>query len=160
MCLTHNFQTWDPELAHIAGFNVRTCKMEHDACRSTYAFPYAGQNLAKMSQSQRFSDPKDMLILMIGNMWFGEYKDCPVELVKSFKLTSTVVGHFTAMIQQKSGRVGCAMTQFKENDMWFVTLLACNYSYTNMMETEIYAVGPPCSKCVSKCSSKYPGLCV
>lgn len=153
-------QTWDSELAYIAGFNARTCVMKHDACRATAAFPYAGQNLAKMGASNAFLEPNATIIRMVDDLWFGEYKDCPVELVKAFKGTSTVVGHFTAMIQQKSGRIGCAMTQFKENDKWFMTLLTCNYSFTNMWGEQIYAVGEPCGACDAKCSSEHPGLCV
>lgn len=158
--ISFELKSWDPELSHIAGFNVRTCKMKHDACRSTFAFPNAGQNLAKMSAYGTFSDPKAMLITMIDDLWFGEHKDTPVEMVKEYKAYDKVIGHFTAMIQQKSARVGCAMTQFKENDKWYVTLLACNYSWTNFYGAEIYAEGIPCSKCALKCSSNYPGLCI
>lgn len=37
---------WDDELAYLAELNAKTCKIEHDLCRNTANFPYAGQNLA------------------------------------------------------------------------------------------------------------------
>lgn len=133
--------------------------MKHDACRATSAFPYAGQNLGKMGATNNFIDSNTTIIRLV-DWWFDEYKDCPVDLVKAMRRTPKVVGHFTAVIQQRSGRVGCAMTQFKENDKWFMKLLTCNYSYTNMLGEQIYAVGKPCTSCPSECSDKFPGLCV
>lgn len=38
--------SWDDELAYLAELNAKQCKIEHDRCRNTVAFPYAGQNLA------------------------------------------------------------------------------------------------------------------
>jgi hypothetical protein len=37
---------WDDELAYLAELNAKSCKIEHDRCRNTVTFPYAGQNLA------------------------------------------------------------------------------------------------------------------
>lgn len=83
-----------------------------------------------------------------------------MELVKGFKRILQTVGHFTVMVNQKSGRIGCAMTQFRDQRNSFATLLACNYAYNNVVGVEIYATGLPCSKCAAGCSTKHKGLCV
>lgn len=132
--------------------------MEHDKCRSTTAYPNSGQNLAVMSSSGNYLNDTHAINQMIDYSWFGECKDCPADMVRGYRSTKAVVGHFTAMIQQKSGRVGCAMTKYREKT-WFTTLLTCNYSFTNLIGEEIYATGVPCSQCTTGCSTRFPGLC-
>lgn len=154
------FKTWDDELAYVAGYNARTCILAHDACRATIAYPISGQNLGLMGLYNAYDDPSDVLVDTV-NRWYAEYANCPVDLIAGYYDTSpVVVGHFTAVVQQKSGRVGCALVQFKD-DHWFQSLLTCNYSYSNINGVPVYTSGTPCSSCASKtCSTTYPGLCV
>lgn len=132
--------------------------MAHDACRSTPAYPKAGQNLAIEGLYNNYQDTNTSLVSMM-DLWFNEYKLCPVELISNYEDYKEDVGHFTQMVQQKSGRIGCALVNFKSGH-WFQSLLTCNYSYTNIYGGETYTQGAPCSKCATKCSTVNPGLCV
>lgn len=151
-------KTWDDDLAYVAGFNARTCVLKHDTCRNTPAYPQSGQNLGLMSDYSDFLDPTSMIVDTI-TRWFEEYKLCPLDVISKFRSTTEVVGHFTSLVQQKSGRIGCALVQYIV-DPWHRTLLACNYSYTNIVGGPVYTAGTPCANCASKCSTNYPGLCV
>jgi Cysteine-rich secretory protein family len=72
---------WDDELAYFAELNVKQCKMSHDACHNTYAFPYSGQNLASFSAKPNFPDDNEAIVSSVG-MWFDEYKDA--DMSKAF----------------------------------------------------------------------------
>ena len=73
---------WDEELASIAAFNVKQCKMAHDKCRNTDAFSYSGQNLAWMG----FSGPieNDSRLKQSVQMWFDEVKDSKQSYVDKY----------------------------------------------------------------------------
>jgi Cysteine-rich secretory protein family len=72
---------WDDELAYFAELNVKQCKMSHDACHNTYAFPYSGQNLASLSAKPNFQDDNEAIASSV-RMWFDEYKDA--DMSKAF----------------------------------------------------------------------------
>lgn len=75
-----------------------------------------------------------------------------------FYNSTKVIGHFTAMVQDKSGQIGCATSSYKRGK-WNWLLLACNYSYTNIIGTPVYKLGKACSGCQTGCNTDYPGLC-
>lgn len=62
------------------------------------------------------------------------------------------------MIQDKSSRIGCAVSSYKRGKFNWI-LLACNYSYTNVIGTPVYTKGKSCSQCKTGCNSEYAGLC-
>lgn len=87
-----------------------------------------------------------------------------------FIRSGEVIGHFTAMIQDKATAVGCAALKHKEysdrdGHLYFRTYLVCNYSYTNMLNDPVYAFAPAGKAAASGCTAprsketKYPGLC-
>lgn len=96
---------------------------------------------------------------MIGD-WFSEHKYANESVIKSLpaKSSGPAYGHFTQMVQQYSGRIGCAVVAF-EADTYFQTYMACNYATGNMVAAPVYDVGEPCTGCVEGCSKTWPGLC-
>lgn len=61
-------QTWDDELATLAMYNTKQCKMNHDTCRSTQKYQYAGQNLAIHGETNN-----EFLANWAPGYWFEEY---------------------------------------------------------------------------------------
>lgn len=73
----------------------------------------------------------------------------------SYISSETKIGHFTAMAQDRSDRVGCAAVRFNENER----MLACNYAFTNIIDSYVYQIGPPTTGCQSGADSYYTNLC-
>ncbi len=67
-------KTWNNELAYLCTINVRQCKMNHDECRNTLQFDFAGQNLALRSRTGRY-EPVDSFLKNAILQWYGEIKD-------------------------------------------------------------------------------------
>ncbi|KAI8120339.1 Venom allergen 3 [Lucilia cuprina] len=137
---------WSNELAKLAEYNVKQCKMQHDQCRNTNDFSHAGQNIAMTTWSG-----KDMSIGQVINThiqnWFNEYKHCPLSVIKNYSSPTSgkAYGHFTAMVQDKSTHIGCAIIRSKKNSST-QQIMTCNYAYTNMKNTPVYRGGPSASK--------------
>lgn len=68
------------------------------------------------------------------------------------------IGHFTAMVQDRCARIGCAMSSFVRDGRNFI-LLACNYSFTNVIGSRVYQIGATGSSCESGRNPLNPGLC-
>lgn len=147
---------WDDELAKLAVLNVKQCVMKHDACRNTDRFKWSGQNLA-----WRWGRPAPSAeASIVGGIdsWFNEYKDATQANLDKYSSTKAVIGHFTAMVNDRNTRVGCGMLrQPKDNGAEF--FFACNYAQTNILNRPIYVSGTAASKCTKGKNSKYPALC-
>lgn len=72
--------------------------------------------------------------------------------------SSRAIGHFTAMITERSTKIGCAISSFRLNN-WNSYLLTCNYASTNMIDAPVYRSGPATSECKLGRDSVFPGLC-
>jgi hypothetical protein len=68
------------------------------------------------------------------------------------------IGHFTAMVTERSTQIGCAISSFRYNG-WNAYLLACNYASNNMIGCSVYRSGAIASACTLGPDSTYPGLC-
>lgn len=144
----------------MAGFNARSCVFAHDKCHNTPSYPMAGQNIAVMSSTGGYMNTTEVLTDLI-NDWFDEYKNANMTLINEFEpQPGPETGHFTAMAQQKSGHIGCAVVNY-HGPTWYQTYLVCNYQYTNVIGEQVYAVGSACSACPTgtSCSTTHPGLC-
>lgn len=151
-----NQQVWDEDLAYVASFNVRGCLMQHDDCQATTAYPYSGQNIAYRVQKKKYLDDKDSVVKMIAQ-WFDEYENADMSVIDNYSdATDEEYGHFTAVIHEKNGHVGCAMVRFR-NGAQYTTIMACNYEYTNMWDEPVYTSGDTCSDCNGDCGDN--GLC-
>ncbi|XP_061390202.1 antigen 5 like allergen Cul n 1-like, partial [Musca vetustissima] len=150
---------WHGELARLAELNVRQCAMIHDECRNTDAFRYAGQNLGEI-RSSRAIDVLKALKFQIQS-WFDEYKDTPVDLIDKFRSleSGAQIGHFTAIIQDKSTHIGCAIMHQTLLTGRHHQLLACNYAYTNVLHRPVYVTGRSASKCTTGTNANYTSLC-
>ena len=135
------FQTCDPELAQLAELNVRQCIMKHDACRSTTKYPYAVQNLAVSWVYFKYPTVSTVIINNI-NSWFNEYTT-----VNQTRMSSCCQGcvHFTQLVQYRA--IGCALSIYTNNSTQ-TDLMACNYSFGNLLGSPVYIVGPAASKCI------------
>ncbi|XP_058064259.1 antigen 5 like allergen Cul n 1-like isoform X1 [Anopheles bellator] len=153
--------TWDDELANLAEINIRSCKLEHDECRSTARFLQAGQNLAIGSFyiEQNIFDIVNNLTML----WFSEYKDAVQEILDHYTTEyNATIGHFTQMISDRTTAVGCGIMIYPkrtEDFVFKVILYACNYAITNIVGQSVYRKGETASRCVTGNNAKYPGLC-
>lgn len=152
---------WDEELAKIAAYNVRQCKMAHDKCRNTNKFKYSGQNLAWMGFMGSTKDV-DMLTKAV-NMWYDEVKDSRMEYINKYpkSYSGPAIGHFTVMVADRNIRVGCAAATYPEpGQPYNAYLVACNYATTNMMDHPIYASCPKATTgCTTGPNKNFPNLC-
>lgn len=159
---------WNEELAYLAKLNVMRCYYGHDSERKTEQFKYAGQNIAEIGGTNSYPDEDDYTTLM--NLWFDEYKNAKIVSDNGhicFKQIDTEIsiGHFTAMISDRSMAVGCASLKYKHRDkkgrlrnyLYFV----CNYAYANMVGEETYKPAQtPGEGCTKKNKiKKYKALC-
>ncbi|XP_023302453.2 antigen 5 like allergen Cul n 1-like [Lucilia cuprina] len=152
---------WDDELAAVAAFNVKQCKMAHDKCRNTDAFKYSGQNLAWMGY---YGIPNDaQKLTQAVDMWYSEVKDSKQTYIDSYPngYSGPAIGHFTVMMADRNIRVGCAASTYSPaGQPYKAYLVACNYATTNMINFPIYA---SCKKAGQSCTTgsnpNYPNLC-
>lgn len=63
---------WNDDLAFLAELNTKQCQMNHDACRNTPAFRFAGQNLGGMGTSGAHHAPATVVTDTI-NRWYNEH---------------------------------------------------------------------------------------
>ncbi|XP_075157841.1 venom allergen-1-like [Haematobia irritans] len=147
---------WDDELASLAAFNVRQCKMAHDKCRNTDSFQFAGQNLAYKTYGG--TPNYQNLLKATMNMWYDEVLNSNMNFINSYPSGGAGIGHFTVMVNENNIRVGCAAATYGKSKMQF--LIACNYARTNVAGMPIYtSCDTPASSCTSGKNSKYPNLC-
>ncbi|XP_065365454.1 antigen 5 like allergen Cul n 1-like [Calliphora vicina] len=147
---------WSPQLAKLAEYNVKQCKMNHDKCHNTNKFHYAGQNVAKNSWSGQKRSVGTVLTEQIQS-WFSENKKCSMNAMRNLKDISSC-GHFTAMVQEKNIAVGCAILRQTVNGQ-IMQLMTCNYAYTNIIGKPVYRDGKTASKCTTGRNPRFKALC-
>lgn len=130
--------------------------MEHDKCRRTKKYIYAGQNLA-MSWCTPHISP-DEAIKRANENWWKEYKN--ITFINEGNLYNSIKandkhGHFTQMARDKAFAIGCAMISTRNG---YEHYIACNYALANIINQPVYERGPVASGCKTK-NKKYPGLC-
>lgn len=157
--------------------------MEHDRCRSTWNFQYAGQNLAINNDMDN-----NKLAKWAPGFWFDEYplanmndinKNTRLQIAngyvrfklnkmtnfhskfffQNFNSNSSDIGHFTQVVRDISYKVGCGMSKFDDQNGFRRALIACNYAVANTVNFPIYDEGTTASGCKSGTNTKYPGLC-
>lgn len=131
--------------------------MKHDECRNTDRFPTVGQNLAIIRDSSTMNVTKELQSMI--QKWFDEHKDASPADIDDFQSSNRKIGHFTQLIRDKVAYIGCGVATYdKKGFKGTHLLLACDYSYTNMIGEAVYKSGTACSEC-EKCHSVYLGLC-
>lgn len=159
---------WNEELAYLAELNVMRCEFGHDKTRQTDEFKFAGQNIAQIGGGT-YPDEETAYKQMI-KLWYDEYKKAKIvskegNVCFKPKTEGDVLGHFTAMISDKSMAVGCAALKYKHKDngqLYAYIYFVCNYAYANMGGEQTYkpakkgdAPGHGCKKM----HPKIKGLC-
>lgn len=66
-----------------------------------------------------------------------------------------MIGHFTAMAQDRTNRIGCAGSVYNGAER----LLTCNYAFTNLQGSPVYESGPAASGCKTGTNPNYTNLC-
>ncbi|XP_055607821.1 antigen 5 like allergen Cul n 1-like [Uranotaenia lowii] len=148
---------WDDELAYLAGSNARRCEMQHDQCRNTENFPYAGQNLAIYSTNARSFNVTAQIVSMI-NAWYKESLNVNIKDLESLSAPDFPIIHFTQIVRDTSNAIGCATSTWKENGMTYFYLV-CNYAVGNLVGEQVYSTGSTASGCTTSNNSLYTGLC-
>lgn len=97
---------WDDELAYLAELNAMSCEIEHDKCRNTRSYAFAGQNLAMgWLLSEKDGHTIDWAIRNFTGEWYIEYKDANPSIVDSFfRPSGPAIGHFTLMTNDKQSK--------------------------------------------------------
>uniref|UniRef100_A0A182PT93 Venom allergen-1 n=1 Tax=Anopheles epiroticus TaxID=199890 RepID=A0A182PT93_9DIPT len=153
--------TWDDELANLAEINVRSCKFEHDECRSTYQYLHAGQNLAVGSYYLE-TDIFEIIRNLTG-LWHREYMDTTQEVLDKYTTDyNATIGHYTQMVSDRTTAIGCGVVIYpqKQEDFVFkMVLYACNYAITSIVHQPIYLKGEAGSRCTTGTNPDYGGLC-
>ncbi|KNC32017.1 hypothetical protein FF38_10695 [Lucilia cuprina] len=152
---------WDDELAAIAAFNVKQCKMQHDKCRNTDAFKYSGQNLVWVSYYDYPNDAERLKQYV--DIWFSEVKNSNRTIIASYPMNykGPMIGHFTVMVADRNIRLGCAASTYAvQGQSYKAYLLACNYATTNVLGFPLYVSSKkPAECCTTGHNPKYPNLC-
>lgn len=148
-------QKWDSEIAKLADLNVLSCKFDHDENRNTKRFSFAGQNIYTSSSTEPIECRAQLKNAVLD--WFSEYKLASENDVNECCQNVMDVGHFTQIVRDVSGNLGCGCIKYKSG-IWNTVIITCNYQETNMEGTPIYVAGTKASACKST-NDKYPFLC-
>ncbi|XP_031622599.1 uncharacterized protein LOC116340305 [Contarinia nasturtii] len=150
--------TWDDDLAYTAKYNVKQCKMDHDVCRSTQDFQYAGQNLALHGDTN-----DEFLANWAPGFWFEEYPRANMNDIRSQGRlrdeNGKDLGHFTQVVKDNAYKVGCSIAKYTNENGARKALIACNYAVANIDSWPIYEDGPTASDCQTGTNPEYPALC-
>lgn len=133
--------------------------MRHDACRATPSFPYAGQNLYWGGTSGAFPDVSNSLREAI-QLWYNEYQKASQADIDTCCGGNNFpnIGHFLQIAQDNVIRVGCAVARYTQQ--WRTTLIACNYSWGNILGWPVYVSGTAGSGCTNGRDSVFTNLCL
>lgn len=132
--------------------------MKHDKCRNTDRFQ-CGQNLAFVGSTGKLDIAKELEDRI--QKLYDEYKDASQADIDEYEQSNRVIGHFTQLVRDQAKYVGCGVVIYDTIHNGFkmqTLLLACNYSYPNMLNEAVYKSGDVCSNC-KKCNNIYKGLC-
>jgi hypothetical protein len=135
--------------------NVYSCKFDHDSCRNTKKFKFAGQNIFTAGSTEPL-DYKEQLKIAVKE-WFIEYQKASQYDISECCPNLSETGHFTQIVRDVSSFVGCAAITFRDGE-WYKIIVTCDYEETNMSGSPVYVSGNTASKCKSK-DKKYPALC-
>uniref|UniRef100_A0A023EMP6 Venom allergen-1 n=1 Tax=Aedes albopictus TaxID=7160 RepID=A0A023EMP6_AEDAL len=154
---------WHDELAKVSTYNARNCTLEHDKCRNTKEFRYAGQNLGIIWYRRYKYQPEDRVTDFI-QQWFDEHKDCPKSYIDKFpaKHDGPLIGHFTQMVNDRVTMVGCSLVHYVTYPNGEETLnyyFVCNYSMANVIGGRVYTKGTTGSNCKTGQNPNFKGLC-
>lgn len=149
--------SWHADLANVAAEHARHANFMHDECRGFTEFPWSGQNLAIRLSTEPFTNLTQDFVSLIDYLYdempiVRDRKLSCIDSYTTFLPNCRDAGHFTVMVKDVNGHVGCALVTFEkyENRRWWYALMAtCNYGDNNIINRKIYARGPPCSGCVS-----------
>lgn len=136
------------------------CKMEHDQCRATSEYPYAGQNLASQSGTGGFEAVDSFIKNSIQN-WYDEVSNAQQSDIDKCctPASGKTIGHFTQVVTDRAIQVGCAISQYTKDGGWKTSLMACNYALINMVGEKVYMSGASASGCTKGTNSDFPALC-
>ncbi|XP_055625099.1 antigen 5 like allergen Cul n 1-like [Toxorhynchites rutilus septentrionalis] len=158
--------TWDDELEYLAWCNTRSCVYDHDQCRSTIDFPFAGQNIAARTVCQAKPIKPEELITSSIDIWFMEHQNATPAMIDKFpgKHTGNPIGHFTVLVNDRVRRIGCSLIVYETSHSISTKpclshYIVCNYSYINFMGEKTYNKSDKSAVDCSVRSSQYSCLC-
>ncbi|ALC49417.1 CG3640, partial [Drosophila busckii] len=150
---------WSPDLATLAEYNVKQCKLAEDPCHSTSKFKYSGQNLRLIQYSGlRTSRTNSELISTVINGWWNQHQHANQIVINSYP-ASWGGNDFTTMVQEYTWAVGCAIARYQSPDGTNNFLMNCYYAHMNRVNKPVYKRGTTASGCKTGKNVNYPGLC-
>ncbi|KAH8387088.1 hypothetical protein KR093_004606, partial [Drosophila rubida] len=153
---------WDDELASLAELNVKQCQMKHDDCHSTSEYPNSGQNL--YFTGHKGGSPPDLhtVIDKALESWASEGDFVNKGFLAAYpdNYEGPTIAHFTMVAQELNVAVGCAVSNYVNDDGFNVFLVACNYATTNFITLPVYrACASSAEECATGTNPDYPALC-
>ncbi|XP_063703724.1 antigen 5 like allergen Cul n 1-like [Culicoides brevitarsis] len=142
---------WDNELAYLARINAMQCHFGHDQCHNTARYHWSGQNIA---WSGGLGNDMQAIRSAIDG-WWKEYRQTRKSDIDHFGNSRAMIGHFTAMAQDRTDRVGCGAVRYNRNQR----IVVCNYSFTNLRGSYVYRSGRATSGCKTGKNPSFPNLC-
>ena len=133
--------------------------MSHDSCHTTSEFLFAGQNLGLRSSTGDF-EPVESVFENIIEAWYDEVKDASQSDIDKCCNSSSgePIGHFTLVVTDRATEVGCAIATYTDGK-WKTSLMACNYSFTNLVNAKVYTTGDAASGCTTGVNENFAALC-
>lgn len=132
--------------------------MNHDNCRNTAQFKFSGQNLGYRANTAGYEGLSSFINQVI-SAWYNEVKDASQPDIDYCCGVVGLIGHFLQMLQDQASFVGCAISRYS-NGRWKVLLMACNYSYANVLTQSVYTTGVGASGCGKQgVNRRYSSLC-
>lgn len=107
-----------------------------------------------------FFEPVDSFIENVIQSWYDEVKDASQSDIDNCceSASGQEIGHFTLMVTDRATQVGCAVATYT-NGKWKTSLMACNYSFTNLEGANVYLSGTTASGCTTGVNADFPALC-
>lgn len=154
-----HLKTWGSELAELAEMNVKQCQMLHDSCRSTEEFKFVGQNLAYRETSGEF-ESLDLLVEKVVQSWYDEVNSATQSDIDKCcsSASGKTIGHFTQLVTDRASSIGCAIARITNNQRK-ISLVACNYAFTNFEGKKVYESGKAATGCDCGNNPDFPALC-
>lgn len=127
------------------------CKFSHDQCHNTAHFHWSGQNIA---WSSGLGSDKEAVSNAIRG-WWNEHRFVKRQDIQRYGQSRAMIGHFTAMAQDRTDRVGCGAVRYNGSNR----IIVCNYSFTNLQGSYVYRTGKPLSGCKTGKNPSFSNLC-
>ncbi|KAH8288846.1 hypothetical protein KR054_010682, partial [Drosophila jambulina] len=152
--------TWDPELSHLAEYNVQKCYVNTDDCVNTKKYKQVGQ-IVGYRGSKGIRPALEEVLNDIRETWVrGGSSSSMTDVINNDNpIAGAPKYSFLQMLVQDAKHVGCAVLQQFRNG-WLQTFFTCNFDVAPSKNAPIYEVSKTAaSSCQSGTNKVFKHLC-